>query len=243
MSAALLFNRWLPGSFVAAAYSLRNRRHCLPDFLRLPVPEGPVLLAGAQSPHRLLHIRGVIPLLILLGSGCPVGVYSARASGRTVSKPGASGKWPPDFSHQRGTGPEDFPRETLRALSPQKRSRFLRSIPPVSPDWLRGSCRGCRTARFTRSQSTIPQKFCRDVSSHPGNTWRGKASSFEGLLTDKDRLLLASFQPIPGLPGFLSGNGGAGGSLPGRPPAAREVALCDVSCRKGRGHSTSPTTT
>ena len=47
-----------------------------------------------------------------------------------------------------------------------------------------------------------PQKILRDVSPHPGDKWRGKASSFEGLLTDRGKILLTSFRPVPGLAGF-----------------------------------------
>jgi sigma-B regulation protein RsbU (phosphoserine phosphatase) len=47
-----------------------------------------------------------------------------------------------------------------------------------------------------------PHHILREISPHPGDKWREKAASFEGILGDGENLLTTSFRPIPHLQGF-----------------------------------------
>ena len=47
-----------------------------------------------------------------------------------------------------------------------------------------------------------PHSVLRDVSPYPADKWRGTDASFEGILKDGDKILFASFRPVPGVAGF-----------------------------------------
>ena len=199
--AALLFNRWLPGFLVAAAY-----------IYGIVVIAGLVFFVFRYLKDRFFwRVRnrligsfifvGIIPLLILLGVvalsgyillGHLAGQYLNRAlqeNGRLISEINA--ELAGQIAHADATSA--FPAKAAAVFSnhssqfPRLAVRLLQRLPDG-------------TLRAVSKHD--PQKILRDVSSHPGYKWRGKASSFEGLLTDRGKILLTSFRPVPGLTGF-----------------------------------------
>ena len=199
--AALLFSRWLPGFLVAAAY-----------LYGIVVITGLVFFVFRYLKDRLFwRVRnrligsfifvGIIPLLILLGVvalsgyillGHLAGQYLSQAlqeNGRLISEINA--ELAGQISHADATSA--FPARAAAVFSnhssqfPRLAVRLLQRLPDG-------------TLRAVSKHD--PQKILRDVSSHPGYKWLGKASSFEGLLTDRGKILLASFRPVPGLTGF-----------------------------------------
>ncbi len=199
--AALLFNRWLPGFLVAAAY-----------IYGIVVITGLVFFLFRYLRDRLFwRVRnrligsfifvGIIPLLILLGVvalsgyillGHLAGQYLNRAlqeNGRLISEINA--ELAGQIAHEDATSA--FSARAAAVFSnhssqfPRLAARLLQKLPD-------GTLRA--VARYD------PQKILREVSSHPGYKWLGKASSFEGLLTDRGKILLTSFRPVSGLSGF-----------------------------------------
>ena len=199
--AALLFNRWLPGFLVAAAY-----------IYGIVVITGLVFFVFRYLKDRFFwRVRnrligsfifvGIIPLLILLGVvalsgyillGHLAGQYLNQAlqeNGRLISEINA--ELAGQIAHADATG--SFSARAAAVFSnhssqfPRLAVRLLQRLPDG-------------TLRAVSKHD--PQKILRDVSSHPGYKWLGKASSFEGLLTDRGKILLTSFRPVPGLAGF-----------------------------------------
>ena len=199
--AALLFNRWLPGFLVAAAY-----------IYGIVVITGLVFFLFRYLRDRLFwRVRnrligsfifvGIIPLLILLGVvalsgyillGHLAGQYLDRAlqeNGRLISE--INEELAGQIALEDATSA--FSARAAAVFSnhssqfPRLAARLLQKLPD-------GTLRA--VARYD------PQKILREVSSHPGSKWLGKASSFEGLLTDRGKILLTSFRPVSGLSGF-----------------------------------------
>ena len=50
--------------------------------------------------------------------------------------------------------------------------------------------------------SQDPNHIIRAISPHPGDKWREKAAAFDGILEDKENLLIVSFRPMPRIPGL-----------------------------------------
>jgi len=199
--AALLFNRWLPGAVVAAAYLYGVVViACLIFFVFRYLKDRFFWRVRNRLIGSFIFV-GIIPLLILLGVvtlsgyillGHLAGQYLNQAlqeHSREIS--GINAELARQLSRADTTGA--FPARAAAVLAehssqfPQMAARLLQSLPD-----------GTLHAVSTYD----PLKTLPDVSSHPGNKWRGKESFFEGLLTEKEKIFLASLQKVPGLPGF-----------------------------------------
>jgi serine phosphatase RsbU (regulator of sigma subunit) len=53
--------------------------------------------------------------------------------------------------------------------------------------------------KLTTVSQQDPHHFVREITPHPGDKWREKAASFDGILGYKESLLIVSFRPIPHL--------------------------------------------
>jgi sigma-B regulation protein RsbU (phosphoserine phosphatase) len=197
---ALVFNQSLPGIFVAAAYIY-----------------GIVVLVNlAFSGFRYLKDRlfwrvrnrligsfvfvGVIPLLIFLGVIFLSGymLFGQLAAQYLNSALQENERLVSDINLEladdiaSANAASAFQAKAAAVFSshsaqfPRLAARLLRRLPNGSLDVV---------AKYD------PQAVVRDLPSHPGDAWRGSAASFEGLVEDGERILLASFRPLPGLAG------------------------------------------
>lgn len=200
-AAALLFNTWLPGIVVAAAY-----------VYGMVVIVGLIFFCFRHLKDKLFwRVRnrligsfifvGVIPLLILLGLfalafqvmlGQLGASYLGSALQENISQISeievelASHLTPADVVGE-------FPAKAAMVLSthsaqfPRLAARLSRRLPGGT---------------LTQVSKYDPQAVVRDISPYPGDKWRGGNASFNGILEDGKRLLLTSFRPIPGISGY-----------------------------------------
>lgn len=198
---ALVFRQWLPGFVVIAA-----------NFYGTVVIANLVIFIFRYLRDRLFwRVRnrligsfifvGVLPLLIILGLaflaaylvfGQLAGQYlnsALKDNTRLISdinvelaghiaSAGASNAFPAKASSVFSRHSAQFPRLA---------ARLLRRLPNGS---------------LALVSKYDPHGVVRDLTPHPGDKWRDGAASFEGILEDGGRLLLASFRPIPGIAGL-----------------------------------------
>jgi phosphoserine phosphatase RsbU/P len=199
--AALLLKRWLPDFIVGAAYLYGTVViACLIFFILRYVKDRFFWRVRNRLIGSFVFV-GVIPLLILLGVvalsgyillGYLAGQYLNQAlqeNARMVS--GINAELARQISRAETTG-------AFSAKAAAVFAAHSSQFPRLSARLLQQHSDG---ALRTVSRHD-PHKILPAAASHSGNAWRGQASYFEGLLTDESGLLLASFQPVPALPGF-----------------------------------------
>jgi sigma-B regulation protein RsbU (phosphoserine phosphatase) len=199
--AALLFHRWLPGPFVAAAYLYGIVViACLIFFVFRYLKDRFFWRVRNRLIGSFIFV-GIIPLLILLGVvalsgyillGHLAGQYLNQALQENCREvAGINEELAGQVSRADTIG--TFPAKAAAVFAehssqfPRLAARLLQNLPDGT---------------LHAISKHDPLKILPDISVHPGNKWRGKASSFEGLFTDKGRILLASLRPVPGLAGF-----------------------------------------
>ncbi len=200
-AAALLFNRWLPGPVVAAAYIYGIAViACLLFFLFRYLKDRFFWRVRNRLLASFLFV-GVIPLVILAGvialSGYILlgqlgGQYlneAIRENGRRLSEINA------ELAGQIQQAPSAG---AFRAKAASVAAAHAARFPQLAARLLQRRPDGMLRAAAKHD----PHGILRELSPHPGDAWRGKASAFEGVLTDDERILLVSLQPVHGLAGF-----------------------------------------
>ena len=198
---ALLFGRWLPGFVVTAAYIYGTVViACLIFFVFRFLKDRFFWRVRNRLIGSFIFV-GIIPILILLGIvalsgyillGYLAGQYLNQAlqeNSRLIA--GINAELAGQIPRENPAGA--FSSKAAAVFSGQA-SRFPRLAARLLQRLPNGTLRAV--------SKHDPQKILRDISPHPGDAWRGNAFSFEGLFTDEGRILLASFQPVPGLSGY-----------------------------------------
>lgn len=198
---ALLFRRWLPSYFVAAAsiYGLvvivnlaffvfrylkerllwRVRHRVIGAFIFVGViPLVIILLLGFLVSYMLLMQLGAHYLSTALQENVHmISGINLELAGHIASADAANelkAKASPIF-------------KGYSAKFPRLAARLSRRTP---------------NGALTVVSKYDPHGIVREISPYPGDAWRGGDASFEGIIKDGDKLLMISLRPVPGLAGF-----------------------------------------